>query len=160
MVTAEAFVEKYSAGFLSTLASELDAINKNDRLINSCMASTTCFARQYRLLQSREFQRVFSNTQCKSADQLLTILAASNDCDHARLGLAISKKRIKSAVARNQLKRLVRDSFRRHQNELQNIDIIVIGHTRAAQVSNQEILDCLNQHWKNLAARCKNLSSL
>jgi len=84
------------------------------------------------------------------------LLAASNDCDHARLGLAISKKRIKTAVARNRLKRLVRDSFRRHHNELRNIDIVVIGHSRAAEVSNQEIFDSLNEHWKNLTVRCKN----
>ena len=121
------------------------------------MASITCFTRQYRLLHSREFQRVFSNTQCKSADRLLTLLAAPNDCDHARLGLAISKKRIKTAVERNRLKRLVRDSFRRHRDELENIDIVVIGHTSAADASNQEIFDCLNQHWKKLTARCKKL---
>ncbi|WP_455200444.1 ribonuclease P protein component [Kaarinaea lacus] len=120
------------------------------------MAPITCFTRQYRLLQSREFQRVFSNTQCKSADRLLILLAASNDCDHARLGLAISKKRIKTAVARNRLKRLVRDSFRRHQNEMRNIDIVVIGHASAAQASNQELFDSLNKHWKTLTARCKN----
>ena len=122
------------------------------------MASTTCFARQYRLLHSREFQRVFSNTQCKSTDRLLTLLAVNNKCGFARLGLAISKKRIKTAVAWNRLKRLVRDSFRRHRKELHSMDIVVIGHTRAAEVSNQEIYDSLNQHWEKLTAKCKNSS--
>ena len=89
----------------------------------------------------------------------MTLLAAPNECDHARLGLAISKKRIKTAVARNRLKRLVRDSFRRHQNDLENIDIVVIGHATAAEASNQEIFDSLNEHWKKLTTRCKKSSS-
>jgi ribonuclease P protein component len=123
------------------------------------MASKSCFTRQHRLLHSREFQHVFNNTQYKSADSLLTVLATDNDFDQARLGLALSKKRIKTAVARNRLKRLIRESFRRHQHDLPNIDIVVIGQTRAAQVSNQVIFDCLDVHWKNLAARCKKSSS-
>jgi ribonuclease P protein component len=123
------------------------------------MASNSCFTRQQRLLHSREFQHVFNNTQYKSADSLLVLLAADNDCDQARLGLALSKKRIKTAVARNRLKRLIRESFRRHRHELPSIDIIVIGQTRAEQVSNQVIYDCLDVHWKNLTARCKKSSS-
>ncbi|HEY5604304.1 MAG TPA: ribonuclease P protein component [Gammaproteobacteria bacterium] len=123
------------------------------------MAANSCFTRQHRLLQSREFQHVFNNTQCKSADQLLTLLAAFNDGDQARLGLALSKKRIRTAVARNHLKRLVRESFRHHQHTLPNIDIVVVGQTRAAQVSNQEILASLDVHWKNLTAKCKKSSS-
>ncbi|WP_455221057.1 ribonuclease P protein component [Kaarinaea lacus] len=122
------------------------------------MASNSCFTRQQRLLHSREFQQVFNNTRCKSADPLLTLLATYNDCDQARLGLALSKKRIKNAVARNRLKRLIRESFRRHQHELPNIDIVVLGQSRAEQVSNQEVFDCLEVHWKNLTARCKKSS--
>ncbi|WP_455365382.1 ribonuclease P protein component [Kaarinaea lacus] len=124
------------------------------------MASNSCFTRQHRLLHSREFQHVFNNTQYKSADRLLILLAADNESGQPRLGLALSKKRIKTAVARNRLKRLIRESFRRHQHELPNIDVVVIGQTRAAQVSNQEIFNCLDIHWKNLTARCKKSSSL
>ncbi|WP_455209342.1 ribonuclease P protein component [Kaarinaea lacus] len=120
------------------------------------MAANTCFTRQHRLLHSREFQQVFNNTQCKSADQLLILLAAQNDCNRTRLGLALSKKRVKTAVDRNRLKRLVRESFRRHQQGLPSIDIVVIAQTRAAQASNQEIFNSLEVHWKNLTARCKN----
>ena len=123
------------------------------------MASNTGFARPFRLLHSREFQHVFNKTECKSTDSLLVILAAFNDCDHPRLGLALSKKRINKAVARNRLKRLIRESFRLHHHELQNIDIVVIANSRAAQVSNQQIFACLDMHWKNLAKRCKKLLS-
>jgi ribonuclease P protein component len=123
------------------------------------MVSLSCFSRQARLLHSREFQRVFNNTECKSVDGLLTVLAVRNNCGHPRLGLAISKKKIKTAVARNRLKRLVRESFRQHKNELANVDVVVMGQNRAANVSNKQAFDSLNTHWKNITKRCKNLPS-
>jgi ribonuclease P protein component len=123
------------------------------------MVSLSCFSRQARLLHSHEFQRVFNNTECKSADALLTVLAVRNDCGHPRLGLAISKKRIKTAVARNRLKRLIRESFRQHKNELANVDIVVLGQTRVVGVSNKTAVECLETHWKNITKRCKKLSS-
>ncbi len=123
------------------------------------MVSLSCFSRQARLLHSREFQRVFNNTECKSADALLTVLAVRNNCGHPRLGLAISKKKIKTAVARNKLKRLVRESFRLHKNEMANVDVVVLGQSRAATVSNKQAFESLETHWKNIIARCKKLSS-
>jgi len=123
------------------------------------MVSLSCFSRQARLLQSREFQRVFNNTECKSADALLTVLAVRNTCGHPRLGLAISKKKIKTAVARNKIKRLIRESFRQHKNEMGNLDIVVLGQTRAAMASNQQAFESLATHWKNITDRCKKLSS-
>jgi ribonuclease P protein component len=120
------------------------------------MASKTGFARPFRLVCTREFQRVFNETECKSTDPLLVLLASHNDCGHARLGLALSKRRINSAAARNRLKRLIRESFRHYHQALQNIDIVVIGNTRAATATNEQIFACLDMHWKKLAARCKN----
>lgn len=118
------------------------------------MVSLSCFSRQARLLHSREFQHVFNNTECKSADALLTVLAASNNCGHPRLGLAISKKKIKTAVARNRLKRIIRESFRQHKNELANVDIVVLGQSMAANVPNSRTFESLATHWENITKRC------
>lgn len=123
------------------------------------MVSLSCFSRQARLLHSREFQRVFNNTECKSADALLTVLAVRNNCGHPRLGLAISKKKIKTAVARNRLKRLVRESFRQHKNEMANVDVVVLGQSKAANVTNKQAFESLDTHWKNITNRCKKLPS-
>ena len=123
------------------------------------MVSLSCFSRQSRLLHSREFQRVFNYTECKSADALLTVLAIRNNCGYARLGMAISKKRIKTAVARNRVKRLIRESFRLHKNELANVDVIVLGQSRAENVANKQMYDSLDAHWKNITKRCKKLPS-
>jgi len=83
------------------------------------------------------------------------MLACVNTDGHPRLGLALSKKRIKTSVARNRLKRLIRDSFRHHQQLLPNIDIVVISQTRTALAPNKKIYQHLHQHWMKLAARCK-----
>lgn len=90
---------------------------------------------------------------------MFTLLASHNRYGYARLGLAISKKRIKTAVARNYIKRVIRESFRHHQHALGNIDIIVMGQSRAVRAPRQQVRECLQQHWKNLTVRCKNSPS-
>ena len=118
------------------------------------MAPLSCFSRQARLLQSREFQHVFNNTDCKSVDSLLVVLASRNEYGYARLGLAISKKKINKAVARNRLKRIIRESFRHDQRHVQAVDIVVMAQPRALEATNQQLFDSLQNHWKNLKNRC------
>ena len=71
------------------------------------------FPKRARLLKPAEFSRVFKKAH-RSSDRQLTILAAPNDLDYPRLGLAISKKHAKRAVDRNRIKRIVRESFRQN----------------------------------------------
>jgi ribonuclease P protein component len=123
------------------------------------MVPLACFSRQVRLLHSREFQRVFNNTDFKSVDSLLIVLAARNDSGYSRLGLAIAKKKINSAVGRNRLKRLIRESFRQFQHDLCSVDLVIMCQSRAAEASNQQIFDSLQNHWKNVISRCNEFSS-
>ena len=58
----------------------------------------------------------------------MTLLALANDRGNPRLGLVISRKAAGAAVARNRIKRLVRESFRHTQTQLGGFDIVVIGH--------------------------------
>lgn len=112
------------------------------------------FSRQLRLLSSGDFQQVFKHTECRSVDQRLTVLARQNKLQHARLGLAISKRIIKTAVGRNRVKRLVRESFRQHQQLLMGLDIVVMSRNGAAQSSNPELLKALQTHWQRVAKKC------
>jgi ribonuclease P protein component len=73
-----------------------------------------------------------------------------NGLDHARLGLAISKRVSKRSVERNRIKRLVRESFRRTRFELPPIDLVVMAREAAAGVSGAELLVELDALWGRL----------
>ena len=91
------------------------------------------FARDQRLLRPAQFQRVFdADDQCRSVDDFFAILARPNGSPTARLGLAIGKKHLKTAVGRNRIKRLVRESFRHHAGDLSGLDIIVLARAGVA----------------------------
>lgn len=48
-----------------------------------------------------------------------------NTLGHARLGLVVGKKIARHAVRRNYMKRVLREMFRREQNLLRGVDILV-----------------------------------
>lgn len=99
-----------------------------------------------RLLDAEAFGRVFEKAT-RSRDNCFTVLCRSNDSTVARLGLAISKKQCKKASARNRLKRLIRESFRHHQQELAGLDIVVMNKAAAADEKNARLLGSLEKHW-------------
>lgn len=70
------------------------------------------------------------------------------------MGLAISKKHCRLAVSRNRIKRLVRESFRRHQQELAGIDVVVLNQPETHKASNAQLLASLEKHWQ----KCRALS--
>lgn len=114
----------------------------------------TKFSRQLRLLNQQDYQAVFQQATCRSSDQQLTLLARKNNLNRARLGLAIGKRTDKTAVARNRIKRLVRDSFRHHQEELVGLDIVVLGRDNTARANNPQLRQSLQSHWQRVVQRC------
>ncbi|VAW97281.1 Ribonuclease P protein component [hydrothermal vent metagenome] len=113
-----------------------------------------CFSRQQRLLRPDQFKRVFKKS-IRVNDAHFSILGQLNQKDSARLGLAIAKKHIKKAVGRNRIKRLVRESFRHHQELLAGVDIVVTCRSDASRLTNQVIHERLIQHWHNLVTKLK-----
>ncbi len=73
----------------------------------------------------------------------------------ARLGLAIPRKQIRRAVERNRVKRLIRESFRRHQDLLRGLDVVVIGRSALAEKNTQGVFECLENHWRRISERCR-----
>jgi len=111
------------------------------------------FDRCLRLLKPAEFKQVFSRAR-KSTDENFTVLAIDNRLAHPRLGLAIAKKQVKSAVVRNRIKRIVRESFRRHQAFLPALDLVVLARRGIAEKDNSELYRSLQKHWSRLGHRC------
>ncbi len=111
------------------------------------------FTRGQRLLKPGEFKRVF-NQACRSSDQHLTVFAAPNSLQTARLGLAISKKNVKLAVQRNRIKRLIRESFRHHPQTLTGFDLVVMARRGVTELDNSEITRALEKHWRRIQDKC------
>jgi len=111
----------------------------------------------YRLRTPAEYKNVFADP-VKSTDKYFTVLAINNPLPHPRLGLAIAKKAIKKAVARNRIKRTVRESFRLQRHQIVNIDIVVLARGDAAKADAQILRKSLERHWLKLVDRCDSCS--
>jgi len=90
----------------------------------------------------------------KSRDRFFTVLSRENGTDFARLGLAISRKHCRRAIGRNRLKRLVRESFRRHQADLAGLDVVVLGQPGTNRADNRALFDSLARHWQKTRSAC------
>ena len=109
------------------------------------------FGKDQRILDKADYGRVFKKAR-RSRDKCFTVLARQRHDDApARLGLAISKKHCRRATARNRIKRVVRESFRLHQNTLQGRDVVVLNQPAAALASNRELTASLEAHWQRIA---------
>ena len=104
------------------------------------------FPRTSRLTRAADYRSVFqANTRV--SDDCFTLLVALRDTTQSRLGLAVSKKQIKRAVDRNRIKRIIRQSFRLHQNQLPGVDVVVMVRCKILQLSNREVFSRLHNLW-------------
>jgi ribonuclease P protein component len=118
----------------------------------------TSFPRDNRLLKPADFERVFAHP-CKVSNRGLTFLARSNELGAPRLGLAIAKRHVKTAVARNRIKRQIRESFRLHRGELGPLDVIALARPGAAELDRHAFRTALDRLWQRLIERCAHCSS-
>ena len=66
--------------------------------------------------------------------------------------MAISKKHCRKATARNRIKRVIRESFRHHQAELEGLDIVVINQPAAALAKGDTMSESLGKHWQKCSS--------
>ena len=82
------------------------------------------FRSEYRLSKTDEFSSVFAFRKALRGIHF-DMLHRPNSADTARLGVVIAKKFVRSAVNRNLLRRIVRESFRLSRMKLPQRDIVV-----------------------------------
>lgn len=120
------------------------------RFDNPALVVSQDFSREKRLLTPRHFKAVFDSPTGKVPGKNLLLLARNNDLDHPRLGLVIGKKSVKLSVERNRLKRLMRESFRLHQDLLAGWDIVIVARKGLGDVENPELIQHFGKLWKRL----------
>lgn len=116
-------------------------------------ASDAGFPRSRRLLTAEDYKNVFSNP-VKLVCPPFTLLATPNQLGYPRLGLIVAKKNVKSAVERNRLKRLCRQSFRLQQAELPAVDIVLLARRGSSDLTNAVLFEHLNRLWSRASKKC------
>lgn len=86
------------------------------------------FNKSFRLLNKSDFQNLRNGSRFFISD-ILIFYFKKNDLKHDRLGIAVSKK-YGNAVKRNKVKRLLRESFRKHKSYQDSNDLIVSVNLR------------------------------
>jgi ribonuclease P protein component len=80
------------------------------------MVKHLAFPKSCRLASNRQFKAVLDRGR-RAGDRLLVLYAAPNDRGYPRLGVSVGKS-CGNAVARNRLKRLLREAFRLSQDRV------------------------------------------
>lgn len=106
--------------------------------------------RAARLTGLRAFDRVFASRSARSSRHFRIHFTASEiGVDTPRLGVTVSKRVAKRAVERNRVRRQIRESFRLHRAELEQLDYVVRALPSAAAVDNVELRRSLNELWSH-----------
>jgi ribonuclease P protein component len=111
------------------------------------------FPPQRRVRRKVDFESAYKRGR-RFSDNLFTMTVRVNDVGGPRLGLAIAARTIGNAIARNRLRRIIRESFRHEQHRLPAADIIVgakVGARNAPDPLRRQSLAAL---WKKIASQC------
>ena len=99
------------------------------------------FSKDRRLQSSSDFDRVFAQTEVRVSRKGIVMLARRNQLSRSRLGMVISKRSLKLASDRNQLKRVIREWFRRERRLRESsLDVIVMSRPRVKLTQVAQIL--------------------
>lgn len=113
--------------------------------------------RSLRLRASKDFARLL-RSRCRQHGRWFVVTAVPNGLDHARLGLAISRRAASRAHDRNRLKRLVRESFRHNASLIPGLDVLVTARPEARLQPSGALLAVLADQWPKLTP-CRQSSS-
>ena len=94
------------------------------------------------LKKNSQFQFVYKNGK-SYANKYLVMYVKENGLEINRIGISVSKK-VGNSVVRHRVTRLIRESYRLHENIFNSgLDIVIVGRPSAATVGYQEVESAL-----------------
>ena len=94
------------------------------------------------LKKNIDFQNVYRNGK-SYANRFLFVYILENHTEKNRLGISVSKK-VGNSVIRHHLTRLIRESYRLHEDMFDSgLDIVVIARATARNISYHEVESAL-----------------
>jgi len=102
-----------------------------------------------RLRRKRDFDAAYARGR-RFGDGFFSVTATGNEAGVPRLGLAVAVRMAGGAVARNRIRRIIRESFRLHQLELPPLDLVVSARPRARGAAAALLRESLAALWHKL----------
>ena len=118
---------------------------------NTVSASTNArFTKEQRLLTPAAFREVFDAPERKLHQSHLMAFVRTNTHEQPRVGMAITKRKVPTAVSRNLIKRQIREQFRVKASILENKDIVFIVKNSIKGISKLDLKNEINNIFKKL----------
>ena len=117
------------------------------------MSAEHAFLRSHRLLTPADFKRVMDAPGCRASHASFVFLAQNNQKTVARIGFVLPKRRVRLAVARNRVKRIIRESFRHHQALLAGLDIVVMARDGLAALEPAALRTAADRQFRHLLSK-------
>lgn len=111
---------------------------------------TYCFTKEQRLLTPAAFREVFDAPERKLHQSHLMAFVSTNTHAQPRVGMAITKRKVPTAVARNLIKRQIREQFRVKAIDLENKDIVFIIKKSIKGIDKKELKSEINAIFKKI----------
>lgn len=102
-----------------------------------------------RLTKSEDFKKVLDKRHCAGKNESVSVFYASNNLNHARIGVSVSTK-IGNAVVRVRTRRQLRAQINLVDVLGKPFDIVIIAHPGYLKKSFQENTEILNKAFSNL----------
>jgi len=106
-----------------------------------------------RLRRRRDFDATYARGR-RIGDGFFAVTATLNESGAARLGTAVGVRVAGGAVARNRLRRIIRESFRLHQRDIPSVDLVVSARAAARNASAAVLRASLAALWKRVGEQC------